>query len=142
MDDVQAAVLLAKLTVLDQDVARRAELAAAYGEGLRDIPGVTRLPEVTDAPDVVFYVYLIEAERRDALVAHLAGRGIETEVYYPRPLHLQPCFAELGHRPGDFPVAEAAAERALALPLHADLGFAEVDRVCAAVREFYAGGTR
>nr|WP_268254985.1 DegT/DnrJ/EryC1/StrS family aminotransferase [Streptomyces omiyaensis] len=139
MDDLQAAVLLAKLTVLDEDIRHRAVLARRYDEGLRGVPGITRLPAVTDAPDEVFYVYLIETDRRDELAAHLQDRGIGTETYYPRPLHLQPCFAETGHRPGDFPVAEAASRRALALPLYADLTEAEVDRVCAAVRAFHAG---
>ncbi|WP_346768540.1 DegT/DnrJ/EryC1/StrS family aminotransferase [Streptomyces sp. R301] len=139
MDDLQAAVLLAKLTVLDDDIRHRAALARRYDAGLRDTPGITRLPAVTGAPDEVFYVYLIETERRDALVHHLQDQGIGTETYYPRPLHLQPCFAGLGHRPGDFPVAEAAARAAVALPLHADLTEAEVDRVCAAVRAFHTG---
>ncbi|MZE51997.1 aminotransferase class I/II-fold pyridoxal phosphate-dependent enzyme [Streptomyces sp. SID5770] len=139
MDDLQAAVLLAKLAVLDEDVRHRAALARRYDEGLRGTPGITRLPAVTGAPDEVFYVYLIETERRDALAAHLQERGIGTETYYPRPLHLQPCFAGLGHRPGDFPAAEAAAGRALALPLYADLTEAEVDHVCATVRAFHTG---
>ncbi|MFD6080382.1 DegT/DnrJ/EryC1/StrS family aminotransferase [Streptomyces hydrogenans] len=139
MDDLQAAVLLAKLAVLDEDIRHRAALARAYDEGLRDTPGITRLPAITGAPDEVFYVYLIETDRRDALVAHLHDEGIGTETYYPRPLHLQPCFRELGHRPGDFPVAEAASRRALALPLYADLTEAEVARVCAVVRAFHTG---
>nr|WP_223183241.1 MULTISPECIES: DegT/DnrJ/EryC1/StrS family aminotransferase [unclassified Streptomyces] len=139
MDDLQAAVLLAKLAVLDEDIRHRAVLARRYDEGLRDSPGITRLPRITGAPDEVFYVYLIETERRDELAAHLQKEGIGTETYYPRPLHLQPCFGELGHRPGDFPVAEAASRRALALPLYADLTEAEVDRVCAAIHAFHTG---
>jgi UDP-2-acetamido-2-deoxy-ribo-hexuluronate aminotransferase len=78
-------------------------------------------------------------ELRDALAEHLAERGIGTEVYYPAPLHLQPCFAAHGHRRGDFPRAETASARALALPLHADLEPEQVDGVCATIREFYAG---
>ncbi|MGF1428816.1 DegT/DnrJ/EryC1/StrS family aminotransferase [Kitasatospora sp. LaBMicrA B282] len=140
MDDLQAAVLLAKLTRLDADIARRAELAAGYDERLAGQPGVLRRPQVGGIEGQVFYVYLIEVERRDDLAAHLAGHGVETEVYYPSPLHLQPCFAELGHRVGDFPVAEAACTRTLALPLYPDLTEAEVDAVCALIRDFYAGG--
>lgn len=143
MDDVQAAVLLAKATTLEEDIARRAALAARYTERLRDVPGVLRLPRSTARPDRgdrdVFYVYLIEAERRDALVAHLDRHGIGTEVYYPVPLPRQPAFAGLACRDRAFPHAEAAAERAVALPLHPDLGFEEVDRVCEAVAGFYAG---
>jgi dTDP-4-amino-4,6-dideoxygalactose transaminase len=141
MDDLQAAVLLAKLTVLDEEIVRRAEIAALYDRLLKDVPGVTRRPALTGASDEVFYVYLVETERRDALVAHLEREGIETETYYPVPLHLQPCFAGLGHRPGDFPVAEAAAARALALPLYPDLTDAQVRRVCDAVRAFSTGRT-
>ncbi|MDT0266549.1 DegT/DnrJ/EryC1/StrS family aminotransferase [Streptomyces sp. DSM 44915] len=140
MDDFQAAVLRAKLPELEADIARRATLAAAYTERLRGLPGVRRLPEpFPEAPGSrgVFYVYLVEVDRRDALVAALAARGVGTETYYPRPLHRQPCFAELGYRAGDFPVAEAASRHALALPLYPDLELSQVDRVCAAIAEFY-----
>ncbi|WP_345945218.1 DegT/DnrJ/EryC1/StrS family aminotransferase [Streptomyces albus] len=145
MDDIQAAVLSAKLTRLDADIERRAELAAAYTERLRGVPGITRLPRVVPRPTdagvstAVFYVYLIEADDRDRLVEHLTGRGVGTEVYYPTPLHLQPCFADLGHTRGDFPRAEAASARALALPLYPDLEPHQVDLVCDAIREFYTG---
>ncbi|GGL61539.1 aminotransferase DegT [Streptomyces fumigatiscleroticus] len=142
MDDLQAAVLLAKLTRLDADIARRAALGAAYRRRLTGVPGITRLPPAPahgpDSSDVL-YVYLIEAERRDALADHLARRGIGTEVYYPLPLPLQPAFASLGHRPGDFPHAEAASARALALPLYPDLTEDQVDRVCAEIRAFRTG---
>ncbi|MFL6128473.1 MAG: DegT/DnrJ/EryC1/StrS family aminotransferase [Mycobacteriales bacterium] len=142
MDDLQAAVLMAKLTRLDRDIARRAELAAAYGERLRDAPGVLRVPTVLPRPaatNPVWYVYVVEVEHRDELVGYLTGRGIGTETYYPSPLHLQPCFADLGYRPGRFPVAEAACERTVALPLYPDLADDEVDIVCDAIADFYAG---
>jgi dTDP-4-amino-4,6-dideoxygalactose transaminase len=137
MDDIQAAVLRAKLDVLDEDIGRRAELAQAYRERLTGIPGVVALPEPPDpagAQRGVWYVYLIEVERRDELAASLAAQGIGTEIYYPVPLHRQPCFADLGHRPGEFPNAEAAATRAIALPLYPDLTLSQVDRVCAGIR--------
>ncbi|WP_245984376.1 DegT/DnrJ/EryC1/StrS family aminotransferase [Streptomyces tateyamensis] len=137
MDDLQAAVLLAKLTRLDADIARRAELAAAYEERLAGQRGVLRRPAVGGVEGQVFYVYLIEAERRDELAAHLARHGVETEVYYPSPLPLQPCFTELGHRPGDFPVAEAACAHTLALPLYPELTLDQLDRVCELIRSFY-----
>lgn len=143
MDDIQAAVLLAKLTCLDDGIRRRGELAAAYGQRLRGIPGILRLPEVVDAgpgSSAVFYVYLVEVARRDELVDHLAGHGIGTEVYYPTPLHLQPCFGDSGHSPGDFPVAEAASAHAVALPFHPDLTTTDIDHVCDTIRAFYDGG--
>jgi UDP-2-acetamido-2-deoxy-ribo-hexuluronate aminotransferase len=137
MDDFQAAILLAKLATLDEDIRRRAELADAYRHGLADVPGVVALPQPPDpagAERGVWYVYLIEVDHRDELADFLAAQGIGTETYYPVPLHLQPCFADLGHRPGDFPNAEAAATRAIALPLYPDLTLSQVDRICAAVR--------
>ena len=142
MDDLQAAVLMAKLTRLEEEIARRAELAAAYTERLAGVPGVLRTPRVvprTAATNPVWYVYVVEVERRDELVAHLTARGVGTETYYPSPLHLQPCFADLGHRPGQFPNAEAACARTLALPLYPDLGTDDVDRVVEEIRSFYGG---
>ncbi|MFC4857171.1 DegT/DnrJ/EryC1/StrS family aminotransferase [Actinophytocola glycyrrhizae] len=139
MDDVQAAVLVAKLTSLEQDIARRAELAAAYTERLTGVPGIRALPGALRPGRDVCYVYVIEVEDRDRLASALTAEGIGTEVYYPVPLHLQPCFAALGHRPGDFPHAEAACRHTIALPLYPDLGLADVDRVCAAIRRFHTG---
>ncbi|WP_045744402.1 DegT/DnrJ/EryC1/StrS family aminotransferase [Actinoplanes rectilineatus] len=142
MDDIQAAVLHAKLASLDAAIARRRVLADAYTRRLSGLAGVRRLPEPAHGEEPVFYVYLIEVEDRDALARHLAAAGIGTEVYYPRPLPLQPCFADLGHRPGEFPHAEAACRHALALPLHPDLGDDELDRVCEHIAAFYTGGAR
>jgi dTDP-4-amino-4,6-dideoxygalactose transaminase len=137
MDDVQAAVLLAKLTVLEEDIARRAELAAAYTARLGDVPGIRQLPAAPHHSSGhgsghrdVRYVYVIEVEDRDRLATTLADEGVGTEIYYPVPLHLQPCFADLGHRPGDFPHAETACRHTIALPLY---------RVCAAITRFYTG---
>ncbi|MFF9127654.1 DegT/DnrJ/EryC1/StrS family aminotransferase [Streptomyces sp. NPDC014889] len=144
MDDVQAAVLLAKLAGLPAGVARRAELAAAYTERLTDVPGIRRLPTVV-ARDAdtgpVYYVYVIEADHRDELARFLDLRGIGTETYYPVPLHRQPCFAGLGHADGSFPHAEAACRHTLALPLHPDLTLDQVETVCDAIRAFTREGT-
>ena len=70
---------------------------------------------------------------------HLAARGVETGVHYPVPLHLQPAYAFLGHRQGDFPVSEAACETIVSLPIYPTLSDAQVEAVIAAVREFFAG---
>ncbi|MDT0328329.1 DegT/DnrJ/EryC1/StrS family aminotransferase [Nocardiopsis lambiniae] len=145
MDDLQAAVLLAKLTRLDADIEHRAALSRRYDDRLRDLPGVRAVPGDTPArpgEDRVVYVHLIEVDDRDGLVAHLTAAGIGTEVYYPRPLHLQPCFAHLGHRSGDLPRAEAVCRSAVALPLYADLTEDRVDRVCDEIERFLTGGSR
>ena len=142
MDDLQAAVLLAKLEGLDEEIAKRARLADAYTEQLAGIDGVLRLPRVVERAvptEAVWYVYQIEVERRDELVAHLTARGIGTETYYPIPLHVQPCFAELGYGPGDFPVAEAACRQAVALPFYPDLSEQAMGRVVDAIKDFFTG---
>ncbi|WP_418189814.1 DegT/DnrJ/EryC1/StrS family aminotransferase [Amycolatopsis orientalis] len=137
MDDIQAAVLLAKLTRLDGDIARRASLAARYTESLDGVAGVRKTPAIR--PDSVFYVYVIEVDSRDDLAAHLSAKGVQTEVYYPTPLHLQPCFADRGYREGDFPNAEQACRHTLALPLYPDMSTDDVEQVSSAVRHFYHG---
>ena len=112
---LQAAVLRVKLRHLDTWIAERRAHAAAYRGGLS---GVT-LPR-----EKHFHTYnqfVVRSERRDALQAHLFAAGIATAVYYPAPLHLQPCFASLGYRAGDFPAAEAACRQARALPMYPEL---------------------
>jgi dTDP-4-amino-4,6-dideoxygalactose transaminase len=140
LDEIQACVLLTRLDRLDDEIDRRAALAARYTAALADLAPLVRTPWLAPAREPsnqVWYVYLIECERRDALVEHLARQGIGTEVYYPRPLPAQPCLAGLAGSARPVPVAAAAARRAVALPLYPDLTEAQVDRVCAQVRSFY-----
>lgn len=142
MDDIQAAVLLAKLARLEDDIKRRAVLAEAYSARLAEIPGVLRLPTVVPRAvptSDVWYVYVLEVSRRDELVRYLTERDIGTETYYPVPMHVQPCFADLGYAPGSFPVAERACRHTLALPLYPDLDLDDVDEVCDAIATFYTG---
>lgn len=82
---------------------------------------------------------MVRAQRRDELKEFLAGEGIETVVYYPKPLHLQPAFAHLGHQEGDFPVAERLARECLALPLHPGMRSGAVAQVADAIERFYRG---
>jgi dTDP-4-amino-4,6-dideoxygalactose transaminase len=80
---------------------------------------------------------VIRAERRDELRAHLAERGVGTEIYYPLPLHRQQCFAYLGHRPDEFPNAVRASAETLALPIYPELESAQLDYVVEKISEFY-----
>jgi dTDP-4-amino-4,6-dideoxygalactose transaminase len=88
----------------------------------------------------VYNQFVVRAPgRRDALRAHLASRNVGTGIYYPVPMHLQRCFANLGHCEGDFPVAEAAARDSLALPVFGELSEDEIRYVASAVIEFFGG---
>ena len=81
---------------------------------------------------------MIRGPKRDALQAHLKAAGVGSEVYYPLPLHLQPCYADLGYKKGDFPVSEKLAAESLALPVHAELAADDVDYICESIHSFYA----
>lgn len=139
IDDIQALFLDLRLRTIEDEIAARARLAEQYGRRLAACRDQVLTPSILPrgAQRSVFYVYLIECERRDELVRHLAGSGVTTETYYPLPLHLQPCCASLGYRPGSMPVAERAAARALALPLYPDMSEGEADHVCDRIIEHY-----
>jgi dTDP-4-amino-4,6-dideoxygalactose transaminase len=109
-----------------------------YGLLFRDagLTDLLALPVEPPGRRHIFNQFVIRSSRRDDLRAHLTERGIGTEVYYPVPLHLQPCFGYLGHRRGDFPVAEAAAAESLALPIYGELAPTAQQAVAGAVAEF------
>lgn len=138
LDAIQAAVLLVKLRHLPGWTELRRARAGWYDRRLEGVGGVTT-PAVSLDRFHVYSLYTIRAERRDELRDHLRERGIGSGVYYPLPLHLQPCFASLGYRKGDFPEAERAAAGVVSLPLYPELGTDEMERVAAAIEEFYAG---
>jgi dTDP-4-amino-4,6-dideoxygalactose transaminase len=138
LDTIQAAVLAVKLRYLDGWSEGRQKNADVYRAKLAGIPGVIA-PQARDYQNRHIYnQFSIRCPRRDALQAHLKNRGIGSEVYYPLPLHLQPCYAFLGHKKGDFPISERLAEEALALPIHSELAAEDIDYVCEEIRSFYA----
>jgi dTDP-4-amino-4,6-dideoxygalactose transaminase len=135
LDALQAAVLRVKLRRLDDAIAARRRQAARYRELLAGRTPV----ELPDAdPLHVYNQFVIRAPRRDALRDYLAARAIGSEVYYPRPLHLQPCFAALGYREGAFPRAERACAEALALPIYPTIPVDSIEAVADAIVRFYA----
>jgi len=140
LDAIQGAVLAVKLAHLDSWTAARQDHAAQYdrlldAEGLAG--GPITPPRVTQ-PRHVFNLYTIRARDRDGLRCHLADEGIGTGVYYPLPLHLQPCFKGLGYREGDLPEAERASREVLSLPVYPELSDAQIRHVVEAVGRFYA----
>ncbi len=141
LDAVQAAVLRAKLPHLDRWNARRRAIAARYDAGLRaaEMAGHTGAPIVLPpaaGTDHVWHQYVVRAERRDALQAHLATAGIGAMVYYPVPLHRQPPLAA-SLTPVPLDESERAAREVLALPIYPELADEQIDTVVAAVRAFY-----
>jgi dTDP-4-amino-4,6-dideoxygalactose transaminase len=135
IDTLQAAILRAKLPHLAAWNAARRRNAARYHELLAGTPLV--LPELREPHVWHHFVVRVPDGKRDALRAHLQAREIDSEVYYPSPLHLQPCFAALGYNPGDLPEAERACAEVLAIPVHPDLSDAQQEHVATSIREFY-----
>lgn len=137
LDTLQAALLLEKLPHLDEWNARRRVSADRYRQALKGIEEV-RAPEASSGTEPVWHQFVIRARRRDELAEALKAQGIATGVHYPKPLHLQGAFADLGHKPGDFPVSEAASAEVLSLPMFPSLTQQDVERVASAIRAFYA----
>ena len=139
LDALQAAVLRVKLRYLDGWSEGRQKNAELYRTHLAKMAvPVKALQPAAYQTRHIYNQFVIQGERRDALQAHLKGQGIGTEVYYPIPLHLQPCYAFLGHKKGDFPVSERLAEQSLALPVHSELPAEDIEYVCETIRAFYA----
>lgn len=133
LDEMQAAILRVKLRHLASWTERRRALAALY---LRELEGADLvLPREQPYARAVYHLFVVRHPRRDALAGALERAGIGTLVHYPMPLHLQPAFAFLGGRQGDFPVAEAAADQVLSLPLYPEMSDAQAREVARAVRE-------
>jgi dTDP-4-amino-4,6-dideoxygalactose transaminase len=136
LDALQAAVLAAKLPHLSHWSAGRRANAAYYDSAFADVPEITT-PKVEAENQSIFNQYTIRTPRRDELQAHLKAKGIGTAVYYPLPLHLQQCFAYLGHKEGQFPESERAAREVLSLPIFPELTSSQLDEVSGTIRAFF-----
>jgi dTDP-4-amino-4,6-dideoxygalactose transaminase len=139
-DSIQAAIITVKLAYLDRWTAGRQANAARYRR-LFDAAGLTanglvQLPYEVPGNRHIYNQFIIRVARRNELSEHLRGLKIGNEIYYPVPLHLQKCFAYLGHREGDFPHSEAAANQTLALPIYPELSDEQAEFVVAAIARF------
>jgi len=137
LDALQAAILRAKLPYLEEWTSARQKIAARYDELLSDLPGIGRPHRASDRTHV-FHQYTIRVHdgKRDVLQKFLKERGIGTQVYYPLPLHLQPCFRSLGYKEGDLPESERASREVLSLPMFPELAEEEQRYVAEAIRIF------
>jgi dTDP-4-amino-4,6-dideoxygalactose transaminase len=139
LDTLQAAVLQVKLRHLDAWTAARQEHAAFYDQAFRQAGltnGLVETPKVVQSRHI-FNQYVVRFCQRDAVRDHLKQLQVGTEIYYPVPMHLQECFAGLGHKPGEFPESESAALSTLALPIYPELTAAMLQRVVDAVVSYY-----
>ena len=135
LDEIQAAILRVKLPHLPAWNARRGEIARRFDAGLAGLP--LELPAISPGNGHVFHVYAVLTDRRDDLAQFLSDNGVATIIYYPRPLHLQKVYDDLGLRDGDFPVAEAVSKRILPLPMYPELTDKQVDYITATIRRFF-----
>ena len=137
LDSLQAAVLNCRLALLEDDNARRGEIACRYHGGLAGAGDVRLIPDPPGSISV-YHQFTLRTSRRDALMAHLKEAGIASAVHYPSPLHHQPAMAGLVDvRDGDLPVSTAAALEVLCLPVFPELTNDEVEAVCASIRGFF-----
>jgi dTDP-4-amino-4,6-dideoxygalactose transaminase len=139
-DSLQAAIINVKLAYLDRWTAGRQANAARYrrlfaAAGLAG-DGRVQLPFEVPGNRHIYNQFVIRVPQRDALQAFLKEQKISTEVYYPVPLHVQTCFASLGHRQGDFPESEKAAQETLALPIYPELSDAQAEHVVTSIGRF------
>jgi dTDP-4-amino-4,6-dideoxygalactose transaminase len=135
LDEIQAAILRVKLRHLSNWQRARQAHAAEYARLLREVRGVMP-PLAPEGYEHVYHQYTIRIEQRDALQKFLSERKIGSTVYYPYPLHLQPLYASLGHKAGDFPHSERAAKEVLSLPMFPEMSQEQIARVVESVAEF------
>lgn len=133
MDGVQGAILRVKLKYLDQWTEARRKHAAQYDKLLAE--SGLKTPVVMPYSYHVYHVYVVRSQQRAALQQKLQEAGIQTGIHYPIPVHLQKAYADLGHRPGDFPTTELVASEVLSLPMYAELSEAQVEEIANAVCE-------
>jgi dTDP-4-amino-4,6-dideoxygalactose transaminase len=136
LDTIQASILRVRLKYFDRILESLSSISEMYDHRLKDIEGVSlppRMPDVTEG----FTHYTIQTKQRDRLRAHLEGKGIKTDVYYPLSIHLQEAFRFLGYRNGDFPESERAQTEVLSLPFDIRTTEEQVEGVCRAIREYF-----
>lgn len=136
MEAIQGAVLSVKLKYLTEWTEKRRTNARLYNELLTDVEAI-QTPLEQDNCYSVYHLYVIQTDDRDGLQEYLQENDIGTGLHYPVPLHLQPAYASLGYKEGDFPVAEAAAKRILSLPMYPELTEGQLRYVCDKIKEYY-----
>jgi dTDP-4-amino-4,6-dideoxygalactose transaminase len=135
MEGIQGAVLAIKLKHLEKWTCERQRVAKRYTELLAGTP--LQLPHEASFAESVWHLYVVRHPRRDELKKHLEANQVGCALHYPLPLHLQKCYAGLGHKAGDFPNAEKAGRECLSLPIFPELTEAQIQRVAAVIKDFW-----
>lgn len=135
LDSIQAAILRAKLKHLNDwnDARRRA--ASLYSELLSDVEGI-HTPSVSGVSSHVFHLYVIQHPNRDGLLDYLRGQGVQAGLHYPTPVHLQPCYQNLGVPSGALPITEEIASRVISLPIYPEITTEQIEFVCTMIKRF------
>ena len=139
LDTIQAAILIEKLAILEDEMQARQRVAQRYEDGLA---GVVKTAMIDNQSRSAFAQYAIESDDRDALKARLQENGIPSVIYYVKPLHQQLAYNRYPVAPGGLPVSEGLPSRILCLPMHPYLSAEDQDRIIGVIREFYAGAMR
>jgi len=137
MDGIQGAVLGVKLNHIEAWTEKRRRVARWYSEALTKVQTHIQLPPELQGYRHVYHVYAIQSDERDALQLRLKQNGVSSGLHYPVPLHLQPCFGDLGYKTGDFPVAEQLARKELSLPMYAELTREQVEYIVNVLKDYY-----
>ena len=136
LDSIQAAILTIKLKYLDKWNEKRKQKAAIYDKLLTGSPVNT--PKIDPNNTSIFHQYTITASKRDQLQKFLAENKISSAVFYPKPLHLQDCFSDLGYKKGDLPVAELLCSKVLSLPVYPELTTEQIEYAAKMILKFYS----
>lgn len=134
LDEMQAALLRVKLGHLKELIKARRAVAGRYLEEIHN-PAVL-LPGVREGATHVWHLFVVRCQKRDRFQAYLQEKGIRTQIHYPIPPHLQKCYADLGHREGEFPITEQYAKEVLSLPLYNGMTDEEIQYVIDTVNAF------
>lgn len=136
LDAIQGAVLDIKLKYLDQWNQQRIKNASVYNDILADSP--VRIPKIEQGNQCIYHQYTIAAQKRDQLQKFLSDNQISSAVFYPKPLHLQQCFSDLGYKPGDLPLTERICGEVLSLPIYAELNQEKLQHVAKTILKFFS----
>lgn len=137
LDTIQAAVLLSKLSIFEEEIYNRNKISATYSERLSDILTIPTIPEGSHSAWAQYTVTIEDEQKRTQIIEALKKQGVPTAIYYPVPIHLSTAYKSLGYKEGDLPISEDLSKRVLSLPMHSYLTESDIDAITTTIRECY-----